>query len=191
MLVGILADGVAAGYSTSTDPFADAVALWLGLHGFAHQRAVTSTLPWPADLVRRFVSPLSHIGPAHRPDPVREVPRTRLRPRRRPALSRRRRRTPQSAALQPRHLARADLHRGAVPRHPRPLLGAHRRGRRRVRHRRGPRTPPPRPYKPRPCGARPELRRGDTDNRSAQRQSPGPSARGFRRRQGWSHHGLE
>ncbi|QXE35639.1 TetR/AcrR family transcriptional regulator [Streptomyces sp. GMY02] len=63
ILAGILADCVAAGYSTSTDPFADAVALWLGLHGFAHQRAVTRTFPWPADLVRRFVSPLSHIGP--------------------------------------------------------------------------------------------------------------------------------
>ncbi|MGW6740141.1 TetR/AcrR family transcriptional regulator [Streptomyces sp. NPDC055025] len=63
ILADILADCVAAGCSTSTDPFADAVALWLGLHGFAHQRAVTHTFPWPADLVRRFVSPLSRMAP--------------------------------------------------------------------------------------------------------------------------------
>ncbi|MFE4174115.1 TetR/AcrR family transcriptional regulator [Streptomyces sp. NPDC056909] len=63
ILADILADCVAAGCSTSTDPFADAVALWLGLHGFAHQRVVTHTFPWPADLARRFVSPLSRMAP--------------------------------------------------------------------------------------------------------------------------------
>ncbi|MEV7679982.1 TetR/AcrR family transcriptional regulator [Streptomyces sp. NPDC088341] len=63
ILADILADCVAADCSTSTDPFADAVALWLALHGFAHQRAVTHTFPWPADLARRFVSPLSRMAP--------------------------------------------------------------------------------------------------------------------------------
>ncbi|GAA2942574.1 TetR/AcrR family transcriptional regulator [Streptomyces flavovirens] len=38
-LTEALRDCVAAGAATSTDVSADAVALWLGLHGLAHQRA--------------------------------------------------------------------------------------------------------------------------------------------------------
>ncbi|HEX4247258.1 MAG TPA: hypothetical protein VH008_05280 [Pseudonocardia sp.] len=42
-------------------PATDAVALWLGLHGLAHQRATTRTFPWPADITLRVVNPLSHL----------------------------------------------------------------------------------------------------------------------------------
>ncbi|MFD0023450.1 TetR/AcrR family transcriptional regulator [Streptomyces sp. NPDC127177] len=59
-----LTDCVAAGHSTSNDPCADAIALWLGLHGLAHQRAISRAFPWPAGLVRPFVASLSHLDTA-------------------------------------------------------------------------------------------------------------------------------
>ena len=52
---------VTAGRCTSEDPEADAVALWVGLHGLAHQRAASTTFPWPADITRRITVPLSHL----------------------------------------------------------------------------------------------------------------------------------
>ncbi|MGW7354819.1 TetR/AcrR family transcriptional regulator [Streptomyces sp. NPDC054784] len=61
LLADCLDDCVAAGCCASTDPAADAVALWLGLHGFAHQRAVSDAFAWPDDIVRRLASPLSHL----------------------------------------------------------------------------------------------------------------------------------
>ncbi|MFS8199479.1 WHG domain-containing protein [Streptomyces sp. CWNU-52B] len=61
MLTDCLADCLAAGDCTSTDPAADAVALWLGLHGLAHQRAISPSFPWPADIVHRVAFPLSHL----------------------------------------------------------------------------------------------------------------------------------
>ncbi|RYZ26054.1 MAG: TetR/AcrR family transcriptional regulator [Propionibacteriaceae bacterium] len=64
MLTDTLEACVAAGVATSTDPAADAVALWLGLHGLAHQRASTVSFPWPADIVTRLVSALAHLDPA-------------------------------------------------------------------------------------------------------------------------------
>ncbi|WP_210408073.1 TetR/AcrR family transcriptional regulator [Allokutzneria sp. NRRL B-24872] len=36
------------------EPELDAVALWLGLHGLAHQRAVCRPFPWPADITQRI-----------------------------------------------------------------------------------------------------------------------------------------
>lgn len=54
---------VDAGSSTSTDVRADAVALWLGLHGLAHQRAVVPGFPWPADVAERVVAALSRLRP--------------------------------------------------------------------------------------------------------------------------------
>jgi AcrR family transcriptional regulator len=63
LLVTALADCVAAGQSASTDPAADAIALWLGLHGLAHQRAVAPGFPWPTDIVERLIRPLAHLGP--------------------------------------------------------------------------------------------------------------------------------
>ncbi|MEV1022145.1 TetR/AcrR family transcriptional regulator [Streptomyces sp. NPDC050264] len=49
ILVGALADCVTAGQSSATDPELDAVALWVSLHGLAHQHAATRIFPWPAE----------------------------------------------------------------------------------------------------------------------------------------------
>ena len=61
VLVTALDACVAAGSSTSTDTTADAIALWLGLHGLAHQRAVTTAFPWPADITERLITALAHL----------------------------------------------------------------------------------------------------------------------------------
>ena len=58
-----LDDCVAAGRSTSTDPTSDAVALWLGLHGLASQRAASPGFPWPDDIRERLVVSLAHLDP--------------------------------------------------------------------------------------------------------------------------------
>jgi AcrR family transcriptional regulator len=62
--LGLLAEAlqacVAAGYATSTDPRADAVALWLGMHGLAHQRSVSAFFPWP-DMADRMITSLAHL----------------------------------------------------------------------------------------------------------------------------------
>ena len=65
LFAGVLTECAAAGYSTSTDPAADAVALWLGLHGLAHQTTVIHTFPWSTDLVPRVVAALAHVDPNH------------------------------------------------------------------------------------------------------------------------------
>lgn len=65
-LVDALASCVDAGASTSTNARADAVALWLGLHGLAHQRAVTATYPWPEDIADRIITALAHLDPGRR-----------------------------------------------------------------------------------------------------------------------------
>lgn len=62
ILTAALVDCVAAGRSTSTDPRADALSLWLGLHGLAHQHAVAASYPWPVDIVGRIAVPLSRLG---------------------------------------------------------------------------------------------------------------------------------
>ncbi|MCS7475536.1 TetR/AcrR family transcriptional regulator [Umezawaea endophytica] len=63
--MGLLVEGlgacVEAGISTSDDLVADGVALWLGLHGLAHQRAVTVAYPWPADIAERVITALAHL----------------------------------------------------------------------------------------------------------------------------------
>lgn len=61
LLRGALGDCVAAGYATSTDLVADSVALWLGLHGLAHQRSVTVAFPWPPDIAERIITTLAHL----------------------------------------------------------------------------------------------------------------------------------
>lgn len=63
ILAGSLTACVTAGHCASDDPAADAFALWLGLHGLAHQRAVTRSFPWPADIARRIAIPLSRLTP--------------------------------------------------------------------------------------------------------------------------------
>ncbi|MFD4262245.1 hypothetical protein ACFWR9_32615 [Streptomyces sp. NPDC058534] len=37
------------------------VALWLGLHGLAHQRAVAPSFPWPPDIAERLIGSLAHL----------------------------------------------------------------------------------------------------------------------------------
>lgn len=64
VFVTALTDCVAAGGSTSSDPGDDAVALWLGLHGLAQQRAVSTRFPWPADIAERLIVPLAHLRPS-------------------------------------------------------------------------------------------------------------------------------
>ena len=64
ILTAALTDCVANDRSTSTDPSADASVLWVGLHGLAHQRAVATSYPWPADIVHRVAAPLSRLSPA-------------------------------------------------------------------------------------------------------------------------------
>lgn len=61
VFAGCLVDCAADGSSTTTDPATDAVALWLGLHGLAHQRAAAPSFRWPADIAERLVSALAHL----------------------------------------------------------------------------------------------------------------------------------
>ncbi|WP_249998494.1 TetR/AcrR family transcriptional regulator [Actinoplanes sp. M2I2] len=63
LLADLLADCVAAGVSASVDPPGDAVAVWLGLHGLAHQRAVTHRLPTPPDIEERIITALARLTP--------------------------------------------------------------------------------------------------------------------------------
>ncbi|WP_440899286.1 TetR/AcrR family transcriptional regulator [Actinosynnema sp.] len=64
VLVEALGACVEAGRATSDDLFADAVALWMGLHGLAHQRSVTRAFPWPDDIELRIIGALAHLtGP--------------------------------------------------------------------------------------------------------------------------------
>ncbi|MBP2322805.1 AcrR family transcriptional regulator [Kibdelosporangium banguiense] len=70
LFADVLTDCAAAGRSASTDPATDAVALWLGLHGLAHQRSVIHTFFWSAEIVPRLVTALALVNqlPA-RPSP--------------------------------------------------------------------------------------------------------------------------
>lgn len=61
LLVDVLSGCAAAGVATSTDVGADAVALWLGLHGLAHQQSVTVSFPWPPDIAERLIVALAHL----------------------------------------------------------------------------------------------------------------------------------
>jgi AcrR family transcriptional regulator len=65
LLADALADCTTTGQSGSTDLAADAVALWLGLHGLADQLTCRQNVfPWLTDLVPRLVSALARLGPA-------------------------------------------------------------------------------------------------------------------------------
>jgi AcrR family transcriptional regulator len=61
LVAEVLGECVAAGIATSTDLSADAVALWVGLHGLAHQQSVTVSFPWPPDIAERLVVALAHL----------------------------------------------------------------------------------------------------------------------------------
>jgi AcrR family transcriptional regulator len=61
VLSDALGDCVTADQATSTDLSSDAIALWLGLHGLAHQRAVVRAFPWPQDIAERIIGALAHL----------------------------------------------------------------------------------------------------------------------------------
>ncbi|WP_346129142.1 TetR/AcrR family transcriptional regulator [Lentzea roselyniae] len=62
LLADVLGACVEAGIAhDSDDLYGDAVALWLGLHGLAHQRAVVRKMPGPADVAERLITALAHL----------------------------------------------------------------------------------------------------------------------------------
>jgi AcrR family transcriptional regulator len=61
VLTRCLVDCVSAGTSRSADPHTDVIALWLGLHGLAHQRAVIPHFPWPQEIESRTVALLASL----------------------------------------------------------------------------------------------------------------------------------
>lgn len=61
LLTEALTDCVTAGSSASPDPPGDAVAVWLGLHGLAHQRAVSHRLPGPPDIDERIITAMARL----------------------------------------------------------------------------------------------------------------------------------
>jgi AcrR family transcriptional regulator len=68
LLTDAVQDCVAAGVSTTLDVRTDSVALWLGLHGLAHQRAVTVSYPWPPDIANRIIGSLAHLTSSPAPN---------------------------------------------------------------------------------------------------------------------------
>lgn len=48
VLVGRIADCAAAGRSGSIEPFEDATALWVALHGYATLQVTVPAFPWPS-----------------------------------------------------------------------------------------------------------------------------------------------
>lgn len=65
LMIDVLDECRTAGVSTSTDVPADAVALWVGLHGLAHQRSVAPSFPWPTDIAERIIGALAHLSSEH------------------------------------------------------------------------------------------------------------------------------
>ncbi|KQR17358.1 TetR/AcrR family transcriptional regulator [Cellulomonas sp. Leaf334] len=61
VLVTAIRDCAAEGSSTSTDPFADATALWTALHGLAELRPAAPRFPWPAGLLDVLVDRLARL----------------------------------------------------------------------------------------------------------------------------------
>jgi hypothetical protein len=65
LVVSALTDCVALGASTSTDTFADCVAVWCGLHGLVALPATITTFPWPDldNLLDTMVMRLTRLNP--------------------------------------------------------------------------------------------------------------------------------
>lgn len=63
VLVAGITDCVEAGRSASTDPWADACAVWSALHGYAGLRASVPDFPWPPhqEMLERIVRGLARI----------------------------------------------------------------------------------------------------------------------------------
>ena len=65
VLVDAVERCVAAGRSTSTDPFADATAVWVAMHGMVSLWSTVCHFPWPEDrrrFVTRLVLPLARVS---------------------------------------------------------------------------------------------------------------------------------
>lgn len=52
---------IASGDSSSTDPFVDATALWVALHGLGGLRRTASLFPWPPGLEEQLVGTLARL----------------------------------------------------------------------------------------------------------------------------------
>jgi AcrR family transcriptional regulator len=62
LLADVLGACVEAGIAHgSEDLYCDAFALWLGLHGLAHQRAVVRKMPGPSDIAERLIKALARL----------------------------------------------------------------------------------------------------------------------------------
>lgn len=61
VLVGAVEACVAEGVSASTDPFRDATALWVALHGLAQQREAAPLFVWPESLPDTLVTSLARL----------------------------------------------------------------------------------------------------------------------------------
>ena len=59
VLVAVLTDCVGSGASSSTDPFVDATALWVALHGLAQLRSAAPQFPWPPDVLDVLIDRLA------------------------------------------------------------------------------------------------------------------------------------
>lgn len=66
LLSSALADAVAQGGASSTDPVGDSAALWTALHGLATLPAATPGFPWPptSQLLDRLTTGLAHLATA-------------------------------------------------------------------------------------------------------------------------------
>ena len=64
LLATCLDDCVAGRPVRQHRPRSDSIALWLGLHGLASQRAASPAFPWPADIQQRLVTALAHLEAA-------------------------------------------------------------------------------------------------------------------------------
>lgn len=61
-LTELLEACVADGRSRSSAPAADAVALWVAMHGLAHQRIVSTMFPWPDHIDHTIIGRLAYLG---------------------------------------------------------------------------------------------------------------------------------
>jgi hypothetical protein len=61
VIISVPRSCVNAGTSTSTDATTDAIALWLGLHGPAHQRALIPGFPWPPTIADNLITALARL----------------------------------------------------------------------------------------------------------------------------------
>ena len=61
VLVAVLTACVESGASRSTDPFTDATALWVALHGLAQLRSAATLFPWPPDVLDVLIVRLARL----------------------------------------------------------------------------------------------------------------------------------